>query len=353
MLGPNEFRAALLTLSKLPRWALVAIAARSGLREPQLIAGRSAYYFKTTDHPILFERLTLFDAVESAAASARRVSSQTLAEAREKMIALSQRGSAPFALGFSGPGIGISSEGAAGTAMAAAMLENISEAKHAAIKSIGISFAAARVLSTQQNILKDIEIAARASASERWTDGSPIPTHLFAVFSCFDTESSIGMKTILEVSDAVTEKLVEFLARHPQYLPTIPPPVFEKLIAELFRGFRFSIELHARPGDGGIDIVAVRSDVSPSRYIIQCKRKGTEKVDVGVVRELHGVVHDAPNQESKGLIATTSWLTKPAREFVERNPLWLDAADYDRLVKWLTLYERSRFNPLSPEAIFG
>jgi hypothetical protein len=62
MLGQRDFENALPTLQRLPRWTVVAVAARSGLREPQLISGRSAYYFRPTDSPVLLSRLQAWDA---------------------------------------------------------------------------------------------------------------------------------------------------------------------------------------------------------------------------------------------------------------------------------------------------
>jgi hypothetical protein len=263
------------------------------------------------------------------------------------MIALASKGPAPYPLGFSGPSIGVPPEGAAGAAIASARLDDVAEAKRAAIASIAMSFGMARLLTTQKSILRDIEVAERASAGQHWNDQSPVPPHAFAVFSTFDTDSPIGMKTVLELTSPIPDRMLDFLARHPKYLASVPPSAFEELVAELFRGFNFAVELKAQPGDGGVDVVAVHSD---TKYLIQCKRKGTEKLEVGVVRELHGVVRDAPNQGSKGLMATTSWLTKPAREMVERNPLYLEAAGYDRLVRWLAFYERNRFGSLPPVA---
>jgi hypothetical protein len=281
VLNQQHFNVIYPSLTQLPRWALVALAARSGLREPQLITGWSAYYFRPADNEVLLRRLTIFDAVESAAAAARPATERTLCEARAKMLDLSRKGSAPFALGYSSPGLGVPPEGAAAAALASAMIHDVSEAKKAALTSVATSFGIARLGATQNNILRDIEVVSRASEAERWNDESPVPPHAFSVFSRFDTESPIGMKTILDLTTPVTDRLVRHLARHPKYLASIPADAFEQLIAEVFRGFEFAVTLSAQPGDGGVDVVAAHGE---TKLLIQCKRKGTENRRVAQVQ---------------------------------------------------------------------
>jgi hypothetical protein len=88
--------------------------------------------------------------------------------------------------------------------------------------------------------------------------------------------------------------------------------------------------------DGGIDIIAVRRDFGgfPVRYAIQCKRYAASRhVTADPIRALAGVLDHF--RAHVGIIATTSFFTKPARDEVEAHYWKLDLRDYENIVESL------------------
>lgn len=72
------------------------------------------------------------------------------------------------------------------------------------------------------------------------------------------------------------------------------PRKFEELIAELLRAKGYEVELTPRTRDGGFDILAIKKgDLGSALTLVECKRYAeTNKVDVGIVRGLYGVVEE-------------------------------------------------------------
>jgi HJR/Mrr/RecB family endonuclease len=101
----------------------------------------------------------------------------------------------------------------------------------------------------------------------------------------------------------------------------MPSRKFEELIAGLFEGFGYEVELTAQTRDGGYDIVAVRRAEMTTRSLIECKRYSSDnKVGVGVVRQLRGVV--TSSDATNGIVATTATFTRDAQRFIGENK-WL------------------------------
>ena len=146
--------------------------------------------------------------------------------------------------------------------------------------------------------------------------------------------SSIVVATI-----AARGKLME-LYRAPSQLQLIDRRQFEEVVAELFSGFGYSVELTAQTRDGGRDIVAVgRKDQIKTKYLIECKRPDPgNPVSVGVVRQLLGVVED--EKATKGLLVATTYFTRDARALEERNEWRLELKDYNTLIDWIEHYVR-------------
>jgi len=135
-------------------------------------------------------------------------------------------------------------------------------------------------------------------------------------------------------------ELITALKSNPKLIREISPREFEELIAEIFRKKGFEVELTKRTRDGGKDIIAISTDQLgiKNKYFIECKRYAEDnKVGVEVVRALHGVknMKEGPN---KTVIATTSFFTKDARDFVDNeiSSSWdMTLADFDEIMKWI------------------
>lgn len=181
----------------------------------------------------------------------------------------------------------------------------------------------------------------KASAGRR-DEFTPIPTWIFALHSDFRTDSDPEQRHILEVVPVVDEKLVEYLAQHPEELYGLSPRGFEELIGCVFEGFGYTVELTARTRDGGRDIVAIDHRIVEVKYLIECKRYvDTKSVGVAAVRQLHGVVQD--EQATKGILATTARrFTRDASEFLARERWVLEGRAFDGIVGWLRDYQALR-----------
>lgn len=106
---------------------------------------------------------------------------------------------------------------------------------------------------------------------------------------------------------------------------------FEREVLRLLEAQGFVAEMTKATADGGIDIVAKRTDpLLAGKYIVQCKN-WTKPVGAPVVRDFYGVV--MAENANKGILITTSRFTRDAREFAEDKPLELiDGSDWKSLV---------------------
>ncbi|MCI0565146.1 MAG: restriction endonuclease [Nitrososphaera sp.] len=142
---------------------------------------------------------------------------------------------------------------------------------------------------------------------------------------------------ILLATTALCERLVH-LHRDPKQLHSLNRRLFEELVAELFDGFGYSVELTAQTRDGGRDVIAIgNKDLVRTKFLIECKRPepGTA-IGVGFVRQLLGVVED--ERATKGILVATTYFSPDAKAFQERNEWRLDLQDYDQIVDWISRY---------------
>ena len=138
----------------------------------------------------------------------------------------------------------------------------------------------------------------------------------------------------------VKAELVNMLAKQPELLRSLSPREFEELMADVFHGFGYLVELTAPSKDGGKDIIAIRSvDGIVSKLLIECKRYvPPHKVDVGWVRQLYGVRQ--MEKATKALLATTSYFTRDARQLEAQHLYELELKDYDAVTTWVREYDQ-------------
>lgn len=143
--------------------------------------------------------------------------------------------------------------------------------------------------------------------------------------------------SIIEVVRCVDRAMIESLYKNPEDLKSINRRKFEELVAELFNGFGYEVELTQRTRDGGKDIIAVKRQEVDLRFLIECKRPDPgNSVSVSTVRELLGVKVD--DGASKAILATTTHLSKDAKIFVEKHQWELEAKEFEAIKAWLAQY---------------
>ena len=102
----------------------------------------------------------------------------------------------------------------------------------------------------------------------------------------------------------------------------------------LWKRFGYDVELTKRTRDGGYDVIAVKKAEVASRYLIECKRYDPRnKVGVSIVRALYGT--KAHHKATKAILATTSYLTNDAEEFIDDHCWELEARDHDGVIDWV------------------
>lgn len=132
-----------------------------------------------------------------------------------------------------------------------------------------------------------------------------------------------------------SDEVLSYLHRHPEKMNQLTPRQFEEFIAELLVRQGYEIQLTPITRDGGKDIYAARRDaLGTFLYVVECKKNSPVRpVDVGVIRQLYGVVQE--ERVSGGIIATTSYFSKDAKEFCDRVKYQVSLRDYADIQKWL------------------
>jgi uncharacterized membrane-anchored protein YhcB (DUF1043 family) len=146
-------------------------------------------------------------------------------------------------------------------------------------------------------------------------------------------------RALILVTAQISDLLLAQFVRHPEELTQMPSRKFEELVAGLFEGFGYEVELTAQTRDGGYDIVAVRHAEMTTRSLIECKRHSpNNKVGVGVVRQLRGVV--ASSKATNGIVATTATFTRNAERFIAENEWLIEGRSINHVVEWINRYLR-------------
>lgn len=156
-----------------------------------------------------------------------------------------------------------------------------------------------------------------------------------------DNKLSLGAG-IACVANRVTLKIIEMFARNPKKLQTMDRRHFEELVAELFYGFGYEVELTKRTRDGGKDIIAVSNrEIIKQKYIIECKRpEPGNPIRLNVVKQLHATKYD--EGANKAILITTTHFTRDARVYENKHSIDLQLNDFNDLVDWLYAYLKIR-----------
>jgi restriction system protein len=139
----------------------------------------------------------------------------------------------------------------------------------------------------------------------------------------------------VHVRSAAAE-LYELVQVDPGLLRAVTAREFEEIVAEYFTREGYEVTLTAASRDGGKDLYAAKQDgVGSFLYVVECKAYAPhERVGVHLVRHLYGVVQH--ENATAGILATTSYFTKPALAFEEDVRFRLSLRDFDKVAAWLS-----------------
>lgn len=293
---------------------------------------------RARDDTKLLKRLASLRAAESAAASGHNPSKEVVNDAVDSASMLvGHTAGMPLAYRHFSVGDGISP---AELALYASLEKDVPRAKQLAVYSTARTFAAARLRSTQSDILADVALLRRKSKQQQWYDSTPVPPSFFSLHSKFKFDLVVGGQRVSELMDSITPEVIEYLRKHPQGLYALNDRQFQELVAELLRQRGFEVQVQAKTRDGGKDIIAVQYRQPFAKYIIECKRYSPHvPVGIGIVQRLHGVRLEEGG--TKGIIATTSWFTSDALKRIRREDLQLEGRDFAGIVEWLNEYQRN------------
>lgn len=131
------------------------------------------------------------------------------------------------------------------------------------------------------------------------------------------------------------DQLLKYLSQNPNYIYQLSSRKFEELIAEILIRKGYEVELTPATRDGGKDIYAAhKTDLGSFLYIIECKKYApNNKIGVSILRDLYGVV--SKENATCGIIATTSYFTKPAKDFQREVQFQMSLKDFDSIKQWL------------------
>lgn len=130
----------------------------------------------------------------------------------------------------------------------------------------------------------------------------------------------------------IDKQLLQHIKNDPSLIDRLSPREFEEMVCDLLNVQGYDVELTQQTRDGGKDIIITQHSLAGDFCIyVECKKYDkTRPVRVKLVRELYGTV--MADNVTAGLMVTTSYYTKAAKEFRETVKSRIKLKDYEDLV---------------------
>lgn len=121
------------------------------------------------------------------------------------------------------------------------------------------------------------------------------------------------------VLSPVNEQVLKYLAENPKEFYNLTDADFEIVMAEIYAKLGYDVTRTQSTRDGGKDIIIRKPEIlGDFIYYVECKKYAPDRhIGVGIIRNLVGTV--TTDRVNGGILATTSFFTKPARDFILEN----------------------------------
>jgi len=142
----------------------------------------------------------------------------------------------------------------------------------------------------------------------------------------------IPSQEIIESLEAVNHSLLTKIKENENLITELTSREFEELVFEILEKNDINAKLTKQTHDGGKDIVVCENKLIGNFLIyVECKKYSKKNpVAVNLVRELYGVV--MADNATAGLLVTTSYFTKEAKEYTETIKNRMSLMDYNGLL---------------------
>lgn len=202
---------------------------------------------------------------------------------------------------------------------------------------LGFGFRNAKV--TPQALAEFRANTAEWVTTNEWLAADLVPYHV--IVGVRPTETEIWRPTGGVAVSAFTKSrsalmIAADLLKQGRLLSELEWRSFERLIGDLLEREGWRVEITRGSKDGGIDIIANLNDtaIGSIRTLWQAKRYGpTHKVRLTEVRELSGLI--SLERATKGVIVTTSHLTRGALDWIKKDTYRLASLDGPEVEAWV------------------
>ncbi len=117
----------------------------------------------------------------------------------------------------------------------------------------------------------------------------------------------------------VNDQVLKYLSEHPESFYQLTDNDFEIVMAEIYSKLGYDVTRTKATRDGGKDlIIRIPEILGDFIYYVECKKYAAKRpIGVGIIRNLIGTVNT--DRVNGGILATTSFFTRDAYEFISGN----------------------------------
>jgi len=131
----------------------------------------------------------------------------------------------------------------------------------------------------------------------------------------------LSIDSTIVVCSQINRGLFQYFCSNPEKLYYLTSESFETMMAEIYNNLGYHVEYTPISHDGGKDIIITnRTNLGKFIYYVECKKNSPDRpLGVGVVRQFLSTIET--DRVNGGILATTSYFSKPAKAFLEKNNL--------------------------------
>lgn len=117
----------------------------------------------------------------------------------------------------------------------------------------------------------------------------------------------------------VNDQVLEYLSENPESFYQLTDNDFEVVMAEIYSKLGYDVTRTKVTRDGGKDlIIRIPEVLGDFIYYVECKKYNPKRpIGVGIIRNLVGTINT--DRVNGGILATTSFFTRDAYEFISDN----------------------------------